>query len=151
MSAARRMKKSYIRPAYANAVDGKVLYFPFVCIYNGHIRTNSGSAYNQVEAYIPFPSTAHPLQAGGQGVGRAVKANVKGGLAIVDHLADLRLVCNLRDQATCHQFVIDFHFLSPFPKKSPVLSDRGRKIRGTTSGSPTSRNARPHGVRDSGV
>lgn len=61
MSAARRMKKSYIRPAYANAVDGKVLYFPFVCIYNGHIRTNSGSAYNQVEAYIPFPSTAHPL------------------------------------------------------------------------------------------
>ena len=61
MSAARRMKKSYIRPAYANAVDGKVLYFPFVCIYNGRIRTNSGSAYNQVEAYIPFPSTAHPL------------------------------------------------------------------------------------------
>jgi hypothetical protein len=55
------MKKSYIRPAYANAVDGKVLYFPFVCIYNGRIRTNSGSAYNQVEAYIPFPSTAHPL------------------------------------------------------------------------------------------
>lgn len=61
MSAARRMKKSYIRPAYANAVDGKVLYLPFVCIYNGRIQTNSGSAYNQVEAYIPFPSTAHPL------------------------------------------------------------------------------------------
>lgn len=55
MSAARRMKKSYIRPAYANAVDGKVLYLPFVCIYNGRIQTNSGSTYNQVEAYIPFP------------------------------------------------------------------------------------------------
>lgn len=60
MFAARRTKKPHTRPAYANAVGGKVLYFPFLCVYNGYIRTSSGSVYNRVEAYIPFLSTVHP-------------------------------------------------------------------------------------------
>ena len=47
--------------------------------------------------------------AGGQAVGGAVKANVEGGLAVVDHFPDFFLVGDLGDQATGNQFIIQFH------------------------------------------
>ena len=51
-----------------------------------------------------------------QRIRRAVKADVEGGFAVVDHLTDLFLVGDLCDQATGHQLFINSHscsFLSP--------------------------------------
>ena len=71
-----------------------------------------------------------------QGVRRAVKADVKRGLAVVDHLADLFLVGDLCDQTAGHQFLVNTHsfcFLSYIlscigqgKNKRPLSLDRGR-------------------------
>ena len=91
-----------------------------------------------------------------QGVRRAVKADIERGLAVVDHLADLILVCDLGDQAPGHQFFINSHVvLIPFryfgrtggKKTPPVRLTEGDKNRGTTSASPTPRGVRPHRVQ----
>ena len=47
--------------------------------------------------------------AGGQAVGGAVKADVEGGLAVVDHFPNLFLVGDLGNQSPGNQFVIQFH------------------------------------------
>ena len=74
--------------------------------------------------YIGFDCTADSLtaghflaltlmkrlqMAGGQTVGGAVKANVEGGLAVVDHFPNLFLVGHLSDQSAGNQFIIQFH------------------------------------------
>ena len=46
---------------------------------------------------------------GGQAVGGAVKADVEGGLAVVDHFPDFFLVGHLSDQSPGNQFIIQFH------------------------------------------
>ena len=45
-----------------------------------------------------------------EGVSGGVKANVEGGLAVVDHIADLVFVGHLSNQAPGNQFIIQFHF-----------------------------------------
>ena len=47
-----------------------------------------------------------------QRIGRAVKADVEGGLAVVDHFADFFLIGDLSDQAAGHKFFINTHFLT---------------------------------------
>ena len=51
---------------------------------------------------------------GGQAVGGAVKADVKGSFAVVDDLADLFLVGHLGDQAAGFQFFVDLHIFPPW-------------------------------------
>ena len=71
-----------------------------------------------------------------QGVRCAVKANVEGCLAVVDHLPDLVLIGHLCDQPAGDQFFINSHFFRSFlllqirqEKKSPPVSlDRGRHM-----------------------
>ena len=46
-----------------------------------------------------------------QRIRRAVKANVKRGFAVVDHVFDLFLIGHLRDQAAFDQFIIQCHHL----------------------------------------
>ena len=97
-----------------------------------------------------------------QRIGRAVKADVEGGLAVVDHFADLFLIGDLSDQAASHQFFINTHFLTflsyticdveDFYKRGskiktpPVLRQRAISYRGTTSCSPLPHEIRPYRV-----
>ena len=46
-----------------------------------------------------------------QRISSGVKANVEGGLAVVNHFSDLFFVSNLGNQATGYQFVIKFHIV----------------------------------------
>ena len=91
-----------------------------------HIRTaggvadHGGAASDQGDGLVTSHlQTLHQGQShemsSRQRVRRAVKADVERGLAVVDHLADLILVGDLRDQTAGHQFLINshvFHFLS---------------------------------------
>ena len=47
--------------------------------------------------------------AGGQGICRAVEADIELGLARVDHFADLRLIRDLLDKPSGLQFFINTH------------------------------------------
>ena len=87
----------------------------------GGVTDHGGAAADEGDGLV-----ARHLQALHQGQGHemtrrqrvrcAVKADVKGSLAVVDHFTDLFLVGDLCDQATGHQLFINSHscsFLSP--------------------------------------
>ena len=127
----------------------------------GGVADHGGAAADQGDGLVArhlqalHQSQGHEM-ACRQGVRRAVKADIERGLAVVDHLADLFLVCDLGDQAPSHQFFINSHVvLIPFryfgrtggKKTPPVRLTEGDKNRGTTSASPTPRGVRPHRVQ----
>ena len=78
-----------------------------------HIGAAGGAAADQGDGLVaghlqPLHQGQSHEVAGGQAVGGAVKADVKGRLALVDHVDDL-LVGDLGHQAAGLQFVVQFH------------------------------------------
>src|SRR5699024_5644604 len=79
----------------------------------GGVADHGGAAADQCDGLVaghlqPLHQGQGHEVAGGQAVGGAVKADVKGRLALVDHVDDL-LVGDLGHQAACLQFVVQFH------------------------------------------
>ena len=90
----------------------------------GGVSDHGGAAADEGDGLVArHLQTLHQRQrhemAGGEAVGRAVKADVEGSLAVVDHLADVVFVGDLGDQAAGLQFFINLHdfrsFLTPAP------------------------------------
>ena len=80
----------------------------------GRVTDQRGSAADQGDGLVaghlqPLHQGQGHEVAGGQAVGRAVKADVKGGLAAVDDFPDLLLIRHLRNQAAGFQFFVDLH------------------------------------------
>ena len=85
----------------------------------GGIADHGGTAANQSDGFVA--GHLQPLHQGqghemacGEAVGGAVKANIEGGLAVVNHFLDFFLVGHLGDEAAGNQFFIECHNLYPF-------------------------------------
>ena len=89
----------------------------------GGVADHGGAAANKSNRLV----TGH-LQAlhqgkrhevpGGKAVGGTVKTDVKGCLAMIDHVADLILIGNLGNKAPGYKFFINSHFVLLFHSKS---------------------------------
>ena len=112
------------------------------------ITDHSGTAANEGNGTVPCHLQAlHQRQGhkvtGRQAIGCAVKANIEGRLALIDHFFDFFFIGNLRNKSAGNQLFINLHSLSPFfffPNKIKILcplqyGQRTNGLRGTTSGS----------------
>ena len=128
---------------------------------SGRVADHGGAAADQGDGLVAgHLQSLHQRQrhkmARCQAVGCAVKADIKRGLAGVDHVADLFLVGHLGDETPGYQFFIDSHlsfvpFLVLFggqraKQTPPAAWTEGDQSRGTTSYSPPPHGTRPHGV-----
>ena len=80
----------------------------------GGVTDHGGTAADEGDGFVPCHlQTLHQRKrhkmAGGQAIGGAVKADIEGRLALVDHLFDLILVGHLCNQAAGNQLFVNLH------------------------------------------
>ncbi len=82
----------------------------------GRVADHGRAAADERDGFVAcLLQTLHKRQRhempGSQAVGSAVEADVKGGLACIDHIADLFLIRHLGDQPAGDKFFINTHYM----------------------------------------
>ena len=86
-----------------------------------------------------------------EAVGRRVKADVKCGLAFVNHVPDFFFIGHLGNQAPGNEFFVNFHVTSPFPSMKlfifPIVSRTKPQLKARWHTGPDEKTAKtPRGI-----